>query len=284
MKRPRRGRARPIAQILGPPKPFGTVVIGRRPPLPVPPPPPIPVPVPPQPPIDVPSTGQPDIVIGDIDAISVPDNVGPETVRTAGSEADSAATDAYAGAETADEEAEAAQEAQEAQSRTSPVAAISAFLGLGALASLSSVSSAGVRAVSGVSTATATDAATAAQALPLTGFIPRVSDLCNQCSRDQKKKREEKRKQCRAFIKIPVRAHTKKICASDLPKYAARQLRREGIRRARAELEARGVPGYLTRLPRIRRPRIPDIRIPSTPSWPKGLRIDLGDAFQLGRK
>lgn len=275
----RKGRPGPFpgTEIL---RPKPTVFEGIRFPFPPAPRlPPIATPRPSQPPIEIPSQRIPEI--GVPDAVPLPDyatpaETGPETVEEARPEVEAPAGEP--GPETA----------PQTQARPFPTAAVIA--GLGGLAALARLNPARAlprsigRVIPDTAVVPETAVIPATAAMPLTGFIPRVADYASQCRANEKKRREEKRAQCRAFIKIPVRAHTKKICAQDLPKYVMRNLRREALRRARAELESRGVPSSLLRQPRLRRPKLPDIRLPSSPTWPKGLRIDLGDAFQTGSR
>lgn len=239
-----------------------------------------PVPSIPQPPIEVPSQAVPRPMPGEVEyAVPVPDGAesAPETTSPAPGQISEPSP-----SETGEPSTEAAPQTQ---TRPFPTAAVVASaLGIAALLGLNparAIPRSIGRAIP--DTAVTPDAvATAVSPVPLTAFTPDVRTYSEQCRANEKKRREQRRAQCRAFIKIPVRAHTKKICVSDLPKYAVRNLRRQALAVLRKELESRGVPISLLRRPR--RPRLPDVKIPRAPTWPKGIKIDLGDAFQTGSR
>jgi hypothetical protein len=252
--------------------------------LPTPPLPPFgPPPLPPfeTTPPRLPEPEQRDLEV-DPDAISIPDRT--DTFGTPSSESfGDPVADPDSASEAGDQGTEAAPEASP---RAVPVAAaIAGAIAAAALAGLGLRTNPNPSPATSPQPAPAAAAAAAAppatSALPgLTAFSPQVANLCQICRDDERKKRKKRQEQCKAFIKIPVRAHSRKICASDLPKYVARNLRAA----AKRELVALGVPAQLLQKPRLRKPRLPDIRIPGSPSWPRGIKIDLGDAFQTGSR
>ena len=78
-----------------------------------------------------------------------------------------------------------------------------------------------------------------------TGASSRCPTPAEQRKQD-KRKREQKRKECRQFLSVRVPAHKRKMCVSDLTKYLFRKLQRTARAALRkkiiAELEERGVP------------------------------------------
>lgn len=89
-------------------------------------------------------------------------------------------------------------------------------------------------------------------------------EACKRAKNERKKQRDAK---CKAFIKIPVRAHKKSVCVQDLAKYLFRKFKSKAQRELRKELKRRGIE--LVRRPR--RPKVPDIEVGG------GIEIDVGD-------
>jgi hypothetical protein len=114
---------------------------------------------------------------------------------------------------------------------------------------------------------------------PLTPVTPPPSG-CAPCDpkatrREQKRKRDEKRKQCRQFLSVRVPAHKRKMCIADLAKYLQRKLERTAKAAVRkkiiAALEERGVP-VSSLIKATRRPRRPKAEVDVA-----GVEIDLED-------
>ena len=117
---------------------------------------------------------------------------------------------------------------------------------------------------------------------PTTSFAPPLTpsnappvesapqDRC-ETPQQRQKRRDDKRDACTKFVKIKVRAHTKRLCVSDLVEHESRKLARKGKRLVksaiRKELVKLGVPkliaGALTGK-RRRRLRLPTVKIPGT--------------------
>lgn len=90
-------------------------------------------------------------------------------------------------------------------------------------------------------------------------------EACKRAKQERKRERDAK---CKAFIKIPVRAHKKSVCVQDLAKYLFRKFRTRATSALRKELKARGIDVTMRR---PRKPKLPDIELPG------GAEIDLGD-------
>jgi hypothetical protein len=96
-----------------------------------------------------------------------------------------------------------------------------------------------------------------------------------QQRKDDKRKRDEKRKQCRQFLSVRVPAHKRKMCIGDLAKYLLRKLERTTKREAKkkivAYLEAHDVPASdLLKLTKRPRPPKAEVKV-------GGVEIDLKD-------
>lgn len=95
---------------------------------------------------------------------------------------------------------------------------------------------------------------------------------CSPCTVESLKEAKEQRKRqreakCKAFIKVPVRAHKKSVCVQDLAKYLFRKFKSKAGRAVRAELKKHGIE----MMRRPRKPKLPDIELGG------GIEIDTGD-------
>jgi hypothetical protein len=102
---------------------------------------------------------------------------------------------------------------------------------------------------------------------PLTATNAPGADSCptpRQQRKEEKRKRDEKRKECRQFLSVRVPAHKRKMCIADLAKYLFRKAQRTARAALRKkiieELERRGVPASdlikLTKRPRRRKAEV----------------------------
>lgn len=131
---------------------------------------------------------------------------------------------------------------------------------------------------------TPTPTPTAPPAPPLTPVRQLRVESAEKCPtpkqqrKDDRKRRQEKRKQCKQFLSIRVPAHKRKMCIGDLAKYLQRKLERTLKRAVRkkiiAELEERGVPATAL-IKATKRPRKPKAEVEVG-----GVEIDLGDLLE----
>jgi hypothetical protein len=109
---------------------------------------------------------------------------------------------------------------------------------------------------------------------PLTGLstgplpstrIPPDADSCSPCRRADQRRREERRRNCRAFIKVRVKAHTKKVCAGQAVDILVSRARRRAIAALKRRLGIRRPPTIRGELRRLRRRLRRAIPIPKLP-------------------
>lgn len=118
-------------------------------------------------------------------------------------------------------------------------------------------------------------AAPAPPAPPLTsvmtaGVGSRCTPDAESCRRAKEQRKRERDAKCKAFIKVPVRAHKKSVCVQDLAKYLFRKFKSKAVREVKAELKKHGIE----MIKRPRRPKLPDIELGG------GIEIDTGDLLR----
>ena len=99
------------------------------------------------------------------------------------------------------------------------------------------------------------------------GVGSRCTPDAESCRKAKERRKQERDAKCKAFIKVPVRAHKKSVCVQDLAKYLFRKFKSKATRELRAQLKKHGIE----MIKKPRKPKIPDIELGG------GVEIDVGD-------
>lgn len=95
---------------------------------------------------------------------------------------------------------------------------------------------------------------------------PGVESSNCETPRERRERQQKNRDDCTRFIKIKVKAHTKRLCVSELVEHELRKLKRKAKAKVKGAIKKKlvdlGVPAVL--LKKRKRFRLPTVKVPGT--------------------